>query len=351
MKRLFKAAFSIIFLLAAPVSWARTSVPFHGRIDFTNKELQLDVTFPNTSAETSDQGQSTSTRLSASYESPSNDPTRQGSLSMKVHQSNEQEYALFLNVNHFQTPFFLITSELHGQLNVLQTNQTQQTFFKGFLKSSNSLINYRPAEDISAYFRFDRDSLEIQSLKLEHLILKGVLKLSPPFQVSGDVRVVDMPMPDFIHLWSRKLNVDSSGDVNGDITVGGKIKRLDLNGDLESFNGHVGKLNFQHFNLKAQGAYPIINVSRSKITQNEGMTYALKGLINLSDTENFKKQISALDISPLVSQGNQESEWTIKQKTESSGTTEFKYLLRSQENDSTLQEDKGILGVERKMEF
>jgi hypothetical protein len=86
------------------------------------------------------------------------------------------------------------------------------------------------------------------------------------------------------------------------------------------------------------------------ISKTDGMSFIVDGPVNISDTVNFKKQVKALNVAPLVSASDSKAEWTIKRLKGDSGTTEFKYLLRN-DKSSLAADESALLGVERKLEF
>ena len=146
----------------------------------------------------------------------------------------------------------------------------------------------------------------------------------------------------------------AEGDVSGDIHITGNSRKIRLDGDLVSYNGFVNKLNYKCFVLKAGGIYPVLNIKGTNVTQLDGFIFNLDGDVDLSDKPNLGKQIKSLLKTPLVNVDGKNYEWTLKRmKIENdAAATELKYLKRRRSDINTLSEEEaGILGLERKLEF
>ena len=74
-----------------------------------------------------------------------------------------------------------------------------------------------------------------------------------------------------------------------------------------------------------------------------------------SEILKYQTQIKELELSPIVQEDEDQSEWTIKRFTQedTSGAMEFKYFLKKGEDidGAGTTEDSAIIGVERTMEF
>ena len=101
-------------------------------------------------------------------------------------------------------------------------------------------------------------------------------------------------MGDFLDFWVRDNHYDSSGYVSGEIELSGDINTFELKSSLEAFDGHIQGLSFNTIDLHATGVYPKIQVEQTLISKSDGFTFMVAGPVDLSDKENFKKQIKAL---------------------------------------------------------
>jgi hypothetical protein len=159
-------------------------------------------------------------------------------------------------------------------------------------------------------------------------------------------------MQAFLDFWSSRGKHDSSGYVVGDIKLAGTLGNLQMRGNLQAFNGHIESLRFDNIHLNAQGVYPKLYVAQTTVSKTDGFSFMLEGLVDISDRVNFKKQIRALSVSPLVTETATKKEWTIKRFAgKELGSTEFKYLLRKDISGASAKEESALLGVEQKLEF
>ncbi len=138
--------------------------------------------------------------------------------------------------------------------------------------------------------------------------------------------------------------------VSGRIKVSGDLKNLALQGKLESFDGFVRQLKFDTLYLDIEGIYPRLTINQeSTISKSDGLSFNFQGLVDLNDMKNFKQQLQELTISPLINKTKSGKEWTFKRNKEGDASTEFKYLLRQDDKDSSTDSD--MLGVERSIKF
>jgi hypothetical protein len=301
----------------------------------------------------------------------------QRSIAVRGEKTSENDYYLSLNIEHLKTPFFDLLSEIESTVEVIgreegrdnsiqgKKNQRKRNFdniaspildatsLRGKIWSQYSLIDYRPLRELSGQFEINNKRLLLTSLSIGNIACSGYIDLVHPHKVDLIFVLSSVDMDDFLNFWVRDKKYDSAGAVFGEIRVTGELDQIFMKGNLESHNGFIKKLRYDSIYLNVEGFYPNIQITNSSISETDSLSFTLDGKINLSDQKNFKKQLKALTISPLVSDSISEAEWTIKRfKEHDSGTTEIMYRLRKGEGaGSSVFDESDMLGIERTMEF
>lgn len=300
------------------VGFAKTIVTYQGQIDFTQN--QFDLVF---------------------------NIGEQPPFVFKVQKKSMHKYMLSLDVDHFKTALWDISSKIS-----IDFELGQQSFF-GNLRSQYSLIDYKPIRELASSFEVKDNYLYITALSFGDVSTEGGIGLKAPYSLNMIFHLYDMPMKNFLGFWMQKKTVEAEGHVSGKIKVSGDLAGISLKGDLSSFNGEIEKLKYDSVYLNAEGIYPKLYVADSKLSEKEGLTFMLEGVVNLADKKNFKKQIKALKLSPVVKDSSSKTEWTIiRKKDEEAGSVETNYFLRKEKRlDPSMHEGVGVLGVEKKMTF
>jgi hypothetical protein len=181
------------------------------------------------------------------------------------------------------------------------------------------------------------------------------MDLLSPYGLDFVFNLNEVDLNDFLNFWSADKEYESSGAVTGVIKASGTLENLALKGSLESYHGFVQKLDYDIISLNIEGIYPHMQIAQSTISKSDGMSFSLDGPFNLSDKENFKKQIKALTLAPLVNDSGSEMEWTIKRlNPEDSGTTELKYRFRKGDAlgiGTSADDETDMFGLERTRKF
>lgn len=153
---------------------------------------------------------------------------------------------------------------------------------------------------MTGHFEIKDSQLLLESLSFGNLSCQGSLDLVYPYKMDMNVLLHDVAMEDFLNFWVGNKEYKSFGTVSGEIGVSGTWDRIGLKGNLESHDGYVEQLEYNSIHLNAQGVYPRLSIGKSTISRVDGLSFAFSGPIDLSDQENFTKQIGALVLSPLV---------------------------------------------------
>lgn len=318
----------VIFLILAfsalvsRVAFSSTEIAFSGHLDFSKN--QFDVVF---------------------------DLEDQGAVSLNAQKISDNDYNLQINVERLKASDVNFSSEIESAIKFVSGEDDLN--LRGRINSRYSLFNFKPTRELSGYFEIKDKKLHLKKLSIGHILCDGSVGLSYPYAIDLDFSLSDIEMDDFLNFWMKNKGYSSGGGVSGEIKAAGTLERLLLKGSLESYQGFVKDFEFDSIRLNIAGIYPEMQIAQSTISKTTGLSYALDGPFDLSNQKNFKKQITSLSISPLVSDSQSESEWTIKQyRQDDSSTTELKYLLRKGDNMGLSgDEESDMLGLERTVEF
>jgi len=281
------------------------------------------------------------------------------SVMAKATRMSETNYRLSLDIGHLKTPLFDLLSKIESSVDLVKEKNDGDDLFdtalQGKIWSQYSLVDYKPINELSGRFEIKDKRLHIRALSVGNLTCEGYFGLTAPYNLDIAVNLLGVDMKDFLNFWGSDKKYESSGDVFGEIKASGSFDHLALKGSLESRDGFVQKLDYNAIVLNIEGIYPFMQIAHSTVSKSDGVSFSLDGPFDLSDKENFKKQIKALTLAPLVSDSGSELEWTIKRlNPEDSGTTEFKYLLKKGDALGTgpsAGDEIDMLGIERSRKF
>ncbi|MEW5894298.1 MAG: hypothetical protein AB1650_00830 [Candidatus Omnitrophota bacterium] len=263
----------------------------------------------------------------------------------------EGNYDLQLTVTHWKRELFDLSTVLNGSLKILPAKDGTGQDIKVRLFSKYTLLKNRPFDDISADIAIRNNQLSIHSLSLGQISLSGAAVLGPVIKLDFMVKISDLPLKYAAAFYTEAESIPMEGNVDGEIRVHGPIDRLQISGRAVSYNGAVGLHAYHMAQFKFNGIYPIVNINEdSRIDQKEGFSFKVKGALDLSDLKSFPIQVKNFSCRPLISGGKDDLEWTLKRlQAEEKGSTEFKYMRRT--GGSGMEEDDGLLGVQRRVEF
>ena len=323
MIRISLAVIVLGYLFWAPWCEAKVVFPFEGRADVNTKELHLTV-FPG----------------------------GPGPLNLSITQTGQNQYQAQVKIDHLDTPFFELSTELNAALEVIADKNNARSI-SGKIGSRYSLIDLKPAKETTGGFEIKNGVLTINSLSIGNLHCEGKLGLASPYPVDLIVRFNGIYLKEFIDFFAGAQKFPAEGEVAGEIRASGSARDLQLKGTLASYNGTVKGFDYNHMLLNLAGTYPLIRIIESDIAQADGLSFQVKGAIDLSDKDNFDKQIKALKQEPFVAEDGTSREWTLKRTRSDSqnSKTEVKYLLRKDESQPSAQEEDAMIGVTRTVEF
>lgn len=343
MKAKVLGLLGVLTLCAVESSSAGTLFSFQGEIDFSQKRFVCALNFPS--------------GVSESAVSP---PPR--SVVFNAQKISDKDYRFSLDIEHLRTPFFDLLSQIESSVELLAPQTpgkdgsvaaVRPPALRGEIRSRYSLIDYKPIRELSGQFDVTDGRFFLRALSFGNLLCEGSVDLVSPHKVDLTMSLNHVGMEDFLSFWMGGRKYDASGTVSGRISVLGTLERPVLKGALESRGGTIGTFVYDSIYLNAQGVYPELEVVNSTVSPRDGMSFVLDGPVDLSDGENFQKQITALTFSPLTSESPLGREWTIKRlKEKGSSSTQIKYLLRDGDRlPSSSSGPSGMVGFERTVEF
>jgi hypothetical protein len=281
------------------------------------------------------------------------------SVTAKATRMSETNYRFLLDIDHLKTPLFDLLSKIESSVDLVKgegdTTDPFDAALQGKIWSQYSLVDYKPIDELSGRFEIKDKRLYLRALSVGNLTCEGHLDLTAPYSLDVSVNLSGVNMEDFLNFWGSGKDTESSGDVFGEIKASGSLKHLALKGSLKSRDGFVQELDYNAIVLNIEGVYPFMEIAQSTISKSDGVSFSLDGPLDLSDKENFKKQIEALTLAPLVSDSDSELEWIIKRlNPENSGTTELKYHVQKGDALGTgpsSGDEIDMLGIERSRKF
>ena len=317
--------FSLVLVFAFSNSaFAKELCPFHGEIDLLNKRINLAIGKEEHSSITAD-----------------------------VVYLGDGNYKIHLALNHLKTSIFEISTQLESSMLLVHVPVPggDKNGLKGNLLSHYSILNLKPVDELSGNFEIREQILYLPDLEIGRVSVKGYLELFYPYKFNFSCSLNEIPMKDFLSFWINSQDLDAQGSVRGQIQIAGIPNQFFLKGDLETYQGRVNQFPFESIVLNLEGQYPVLHIVKSTVTQADGMSFNLDGQFDLSNQEDFQKEIAALQKSQMVSDHPDQWEWTIKQRKENGkSASEFKYFLKK-DHTSPLKEESDVLGVEQKIKF
>lgn len=321
----------ILVALVPKLSFAEKALSFEGKIDLLKNEFTVVL-----------------------------DLDEKSSIAATARRISETDYRFLVDVEHLKTPLFDLLSKIESSVEVIKEDSISKampagTTFRGKVWSQYSLVDYKPIRELSGGFEIKDRRLYLTELSFGNLNCNGFIDLIRPYKLNLSLDLLNVGMSDFLNFWSAGKKFEASGTVSGKIKASGTLDNLALKGSLESRNGFVKKLDYDSILLNIEGIYPHMRIERSMISKSDGVSFTLNGPFDLSDRANFKKQIKALTIAPLVSGSGSEREWTIKRlDLKKSGVTEIKYRLRKGDVlgiGTSASDESDMFGFERTRKF
>lgn len=260
---------------------------------------------------------------------------------------SDTSYDIRLVITEWDLSLFKVSTILKGSLKILVTDEGK-SYALGQFSSDHILLNSHSFGSLTAEVLINNKEVVVRSFTFGPFSSSGKVSFLPRTEIDLVLKFSQASMVDIFSIFKEPGKVNLEGIVDADLRLSGSPEQLQIRGILNSFDGLVQGYRYNTARLNILGVYPLINVTDSYVAQNDGFSFEINGVLDLSDMKNFETQIKNFTGKPLVSDEGQGREWTLK-RTQSQGegvTTEFKYMLRKDDD----RED-AIIGIERKIEF
>ncbi|MFA5261675.1 MAG: hypothetical protein WC450_10645 [Candidatus Omnitrophota bacterium] len=266
---------------------------------------------------------------------------------------SETSIQIFTELDNWPTRFFSISTVMEASLDLIPDGEAAPGY-SGRLRSRYMLLNNKPVEDITARFVLKNQAVSVERVSLGNCVVTGVWEWDPPHRFHVTVEFADIPLYDIVSLFMSVPEGEVEGESSGKIRLSGNYPDVMLQAELVLTNGYIGDLEYRQLRLKGEGPFPKFRITDSFVSQTDGFTFKISGMLNLGRLDNFSQQLRSLQRKPVVKSTDAETEWTLKriEADDKSGTTELKYLYRRKENINTMSdEDVDLIGIEQKLKF
>ncbi len=321
------ALFAAIFILCfATAGLAQGICDFRGNIDLSKKRIEVILSFRDGS-----------------------------SIALQGVKVKENNFHLESTLSHVKTWLFDTSSVIESSVEIVKSETGQMPFMRGVITSKYSLINYKPARELTGYFEIKNDKIYLNHLSWAGFVADGFVGLNKDFDIELSLHLVDVAFSDLAFVINcEKESFHWEGEVSGRIDFSGTWQKPILSGKLLSHDGLMGNVAYENMMINFNGAYPVIQLTDSEVVQKEGPSFNIGGNVDLTEQCNFMKTIAGVRIFPLIDEGNLYRQWTIKRNQDSEGAaTEFKYRLQKSLNDGSAasKEDADMFSIERNIRF
>ena len=310
-------------ILWPSVSWSRAVIPFAGTVDL--KAATVDVLF-GTEGEPS--------------------------LALNAVRVTPRKYHVSLGLSHVKTPLWDVATVLTGDLEFVGTH-TDKMCLVGEIASQYTLLDYKPVRDLYLKFSVEDRKLVVDSFWVGAFSGHGAIDLVGDRRMDVALEVLSLDLEDITALLHPQAQVKTrplaiTGVVTGELKMRGVLSRPDISGRLVAYNGRFKALNYESIALDIDGTYPLLGLPDVVVTSAEGLSFRVKGAVDLSDLAHLDRQVRLFQRVPMVSSSGGRPEWVFKRLTsDGANKTEMKYFL--------MKDDRGdasaVVGVQKSMGF
>jgi hypothetical protein len=261
-----------------------------------------------------------------------------------------QQHHLTIGLSHIQTPLGDMATVLTADVSLVG-DQAGHKSLVGEVSSRYTILDYKPIHDLKFKFAVQDQRLQVNSFGLGAFSGEGVFDLVGDRRMDAVLRIQSLDLEDVAVLIQPKVQTKTfpmTGVVTGEIRMRGEILRPQLNGRLAAYNGRFKAMGYETIFLDFEGAYPLVRLTDIVLTTEEGLSFQIKGVVDLGDLANLGTQIRHFERVPTVSSSGPRPEWVfMRQHSERDSRTEMKYFL--------MQDDRGdtsaVVGVQKTIGF
>ena len=322
MKQIVGCVLGLLLLACAQTVDARQSVPVRGTWDPAGQKISVAI---------------------------GRDADR--ALHLKAEKVSETGYDFSLTAVDWNIQAVSLSTVVKGALTRIPGAGEETDSFEVKLVSKYTLLNQRPAADeCEAVLSLRDGTVTVKSFRFGDIFASGTIGLGTGRSTDLVIRFDNAALRDLVQLAHEDARLEAGGNVSGEVRIQGTGGKMQVRGNISSYNGFIGGHAYNSAQINFAGIYPLLYIDQSHIAQVDGLSFEVQGTLDLADLKNLKRQLDAFVGSPLVAQRGKTLEWTFKRlkSHEKSGTTELKYMIKK---DETSGQDVNILGVQRRMEF
>ena len=280
-------------------------------------------------------------------------PEEGSSVDVAIQRRSDERSDFIANIRHLRIGLFAVTTELSGSFEAIRSGNDMRVI-RGALRSQYSLINYKPVDEVAGSFRIQDGRIYLQSLSWGSFLCEGYIGLVPPHEIAVTFSFDEAQASDLaLFLGCAAGEGQLSGAITGAITISGFFDRTMVRGHIVARDGFIDKTEYGVFRASFEGLYPTVYFSDSSFIDANGLSFNVGGSLYLGDHCDITRGMSGLTMSPVIYDGAEMREWTIRRREESSTrSSALKYRIRKQDKGIlSLEEDDGMLGVEGRIKF
>ena len=288
-------------------------------------------------------------------------------------------FTLNISANHLKVMGFDLLSNysISGKLNYDANNRLESV--TGDFGTTGSLINYDPVREIKGAYELKDGTVKLTGVNYGDVVYaNGSLGFGAKNDIDLRFKFKGAQLGGLTDLAMEKGAV--SGLVFGDMSIkGGLGKELNIDGQLEFLNGNISTVHYNSARINLKGKSSTLEFIDSKVyTDNQVLT--LEGKIDLKDIGTprlFRNVVIKSDDNTVVWAGVNVSKMVSGEDytAGAAGNGQFKVNLKTYESQQgnqiprqemievehkpgnpantklKMQEDEGLLGIERKVRF
>jgi len=238
------------------------------------------------------------------------------------------------------------------------------------LEGNNLLLDSASPAESSWLKKRDFSWLKLRLVKRDNTLFIHYLN-SPEFLIKGKINLENEEV---------SLNLDGNwqedsllmeGRIKAQARVWGTVSDILVNGSFEVTNGRYQSLTFSRFSANFLGKPPILNLTDSQISLPDGSIFRIEGVMDLTDFNNLFPKAEYISRKVVLGewqvQGESDKNVGVKKNVDNnidvvfdtynkdefmSSGTEVRYKVKqNQFLRLRMQDDKTIVGFERRKEF
>ena len=284
------------------------------------------------------------------------------------------DFEIGLKLNHINFRTLDVVSELNLSGKLKMAGQSF-VITEGRINSQNSILDYKPFQELDCCYQVQSDVLEVASLNLgKNFALSGCVSLKFPYIVDLKLTVAAGSLDELEPIICLDRDVFTAREVKADFRLLGPLSNPEVKGHFESKKGFLIKLgSYESMNMNLNGNAKFLAINESRIYK-QGGSFIIDGEINFEKENIFEDVTVMAESGALVWDGwevtreresgqvqlgkNIGEDFRINFKTyineemQSSNQLELEYILSDKKSLKVqMKEDESFLSLEHKFKF